>query len=192
MFGIYRAALAVAVLVDASSVATAQANGADTDASADQTTTVAANATGDVRVNEFLSYNPATKTANLRLVGGYDHTNSALNFNGGANGDQTVIMPVGWTVKASFVNKDGDLPHSVIIIDKVTPIPTMPPEPALPRAYTIKLEEGLTEGGTDLMTFKTSKAGQYWIFCGVPGHGVGGMYINLDVPESAKVPAYKM
>lgn len=184
MFRSYGAAVVLAVLLTIAPAASAQGNGGNKASSGA--------AAGDVKVNEFLSYNAASKTATLALIGGYDHTNSALNFNGGAKGNQTLVMPVGWTVKSSFVNRDGDLPHSAIVIDQVNPIPTMPPEPAFARAYTIKLEEGLSEGQTDGMTFKTSKVGKYWIFCGVPGHGVGGMYINLEVSDAAKVPAYKM
>ena len=145
-----------------------------------------------VKVNEFLSYDPATRTAALRLVAGYNQTNSALNLNGGAKGNQTIIMPVGWTVKSRFINQDGNLPHSAIVIESISPIPAMPPEPAFARAYTMKLEEGLTHGREDVMTFKATRPGDYWIFCGVPGHGVSGMYINFFVSESAKVPAYRM
>ena len=153
--------------------------------------TAGAVASDVVTVNEFLSYNPGTKTATLRLVAGYTQTNSSLNLNGGAKGNQTLIMPVGWTVKSRFITQDGHLPHSAIVIDSNSPIPAMPPEPAFARAYSLKLEEGLTQGREEVMTFKATRPGDYWIFCGVPGHGVSGMYINLDVSDSAKVPAYR-
>ncbi len=181
---IYRAALTLGTLLVLAPVAMAQGNRGGS--------TTAAAASGAVKVNDFLSYNPSTKTATLQLVSGFDGTNGGLNFNGGGKGSHTLIMPAGWTVKANFVNRDGNLPHSAIVIDMVSPIPAMPPEPGLARAYTIKLEEGLSAGQADEMTFKTSEPGKYLIFCGVPGHGVRGMWINLDVSGSAKQPAYKM
>ena len=181
---ICRAAVALAALLALAPVTMAQGNRGHRSS--------AAAASGEVKVNKFLSYNAPTRTATLQLISGYDHTNSALNFNGGAKGNHTVVMPVGWTVKSTFVNRDRNLPHSAIIIDQVSPIPPMPPEPAFTRAYTIKLEEGLSESETDELTFKTTRAGKFLIFCGVPGHGVGGMYINLEVSEFAREPAYRM
>jgi len=146
----------------------------------------------EVKVNEFLSYDPTAKRAALRLVGGHDKTNNSLNFNGGANGAHTITIPLGWTVRATFRNADRSLPHSAIVVEPVTPIPAVPPEPAFARAYTMKLEEGLRQGATDDVTFKASAPGKYWIMCGVPGHGVGGMYITLQVSQSATAPTYSM
>ena len=36
------------------------------------------------------------------------------------------------------------------------------------------------------MRFKAAPAGDYRIFCGVPGHGISGMYIGFSVKADAK------
>jgi sulfocyanin len=151
----------------------------------------AAIAARGVRVNEFLSYDADARTAILQVVGGYNGLNGALNFNGGAKGSQTITVPLGWKVQASFVNRDGDLPHSAIVVREVSPIPLESPPAAFPRAFTVKLEEGLQEGGADDMSFVANKEGRFLIFCGVPGHGQGGMWIYLVVSPSASAPSYQ-
>jgi len=85
----------------------------------------------------------------------------------------------------NFVNEDG-VPHSAEIIDAKKPVPNMAGEPAIPRAYTRKALEGLNQGETDDMRFKATPAGDYRIFCGVPGHGISGMYIGFSVKADAK------
>jgi sulfocyanin len=155
------------------------------------TSRAASGPVGQVRVNEFLAYDAGAKTATVQLVGGYNGLNGALNFNGGAKGSQTITVPLGWKVQASFVNRDGDLPHSAIVVREVSPIPLEAPPPAFPRAFTVKLEEGLQEGGTDDLSFVANKEGRFLIFCGVPGHGQGGMWIYLVVSPSASAPTYQ-
>jgi sulfocyanin SoxE-like protein len=144
-----------------------------------------------VRVNEFLAYDAGARTAILQIIGGYNGLNGALNFNGGAKGSQTITVPLGWKVQASFVNRDGDLPHSATVVREASPIPLEAPPPAFPRAFTVKLEEGLQEGGTDDLSFVANKEGRFLIFCGVPGHGQGGMWIYLLVSPSALAPTYQ-
>lgn len=144
-----------------------------------------------VRVNQFLSYDASKKTAYLELIGGFNGLNGALNFNGGAKGNQNVTIPLGWRVVTIFVNKDGDLPHSAAVINDVSPMPLTSPGPAFPRAFTVKLEEGLQESGSDDMSFTASKEGKFVIFCGVPGHGQGGMWIYLTVSAGAAAPTYQ-
>ena len=45
-------------------------------------------------------------------------------------------------------------------------------DPAIPRAYTNKVVEGLPQGATDVIRFTAPDSGTYRIFCGVPGHGL--------------------
>jgi len=81
------------------------------------------------------------------------------------------------------------LPHSAEVIKPQTPLPTQPVSPAISRAFTLKLAEGLPPQGTDVIRFEAQPAGDYLIFCGVPGHGAAGMWIRLRVSETAKTPA---
>jgi len=39
------------------------------------------------------------------------------------------------------------------------------------------------------MRFAAQPAGEYLIFCGVPGHGAAGMWIRLRVSATATTPA---
>ena len=45
-------------------------------------------------------------------------------------------------------------------------------DPAIPRAYTNKVVEGLPQGATDVMRFTAPDSGKYRIICGVPGHAL--------------------
>ncbi len=142
-----------------------------------------------VKVNEFLSYDPAAKTVSLKLFAAHGSVNGGMNFNGASNGGSTITIPVGWSVSWNFTNEDA-IPHSAIVLVNKMPLPAQPQEPAIPRAYTKDVTAGLPTNGTDQTTFKASPAGQYVIACGVPGHAPSGMWIHLDVSADAKVPSY--
>jgi sulfocyanin len=167
--------------------ATAAAPAASTSA----TSTAASSAASDssVKVNEFLSYDPAAKTVSLDVFAAHGSVNGGLNFNGASNGGSTIIVPVGWTVRWSFKNEDA-IPHSAIVLANKMPFPAQPQDPAIPRAYTSDVTAGLPTNGTDQTTFKASPAGQYLLACGVPGHAPSGMWIRFDVSADAKVPSY--
>jgi hypothetical protein len=137
----------------------------------------------------WLSFDPAAKTARFQLIAGLTGLNGALNFNGFRDGGLTLVIPVGWAAEISFRNHDGMLPHSAEVISPQNPLPSQPVSPAIPRAFTLKLAEGLPPQGTDIMRFAAKPAGEYLIFCGVPGHGAAGMWIHLRVSSTAQTPA---
>lgn len=137
----------------------------------------------------WLSFDPAAKTARFQLIAGLTGLNGALNFNGFRDGELTLVVPVGWTAEIAFKNHDGMLPHSAEVISPQTPLPTQPVSPAIPRAFTLKLATGLPPQGTDVMRFAAQPAGEYLIFCGVPGHGAAGMWIRLRVSATTQTPA---
>ena len=136
----------------------------------------------------WLSFDPASKTAKFQLIAGLTGANGALNFNGFRDGGLTLVIPVGWKTEIAFRNHDGMLPHSAEVISPQKPLPTQPVSPAIPRAFTLKLAEGLPPQGTDIMRFAAQPAGEYLIFCGVPGHGAAGMWIRLRVSATAHTP----
>jgi sulfocyanin len=142
------------------------------------------------KVNEYMSYDAAKKTVTLQVNAAEGSINGGMNFNGGARGDQTITIPVGWTVHMSFLNKDA-IPHSAIIIADTKPLPAIPQDPAMAGAYTSHVSDGLPTNGTDQSTFKTSKPGNYLLVCGVPGHAPSGMYVNFVVSADATAPSYK-
>ncbi len=141
----------------------------------------------------WMSADAATKTVWLRVVGAADGANGTMNFNGYGKGDMTVTVPLGWRVKIDFENKGlAALPHSLVILDEVSPLPIEDGKAAFPRALTIKLVEGLLAGEKDSVEFVANKEGRFLFFCGVTGHGVAGMWDYLVVSKDAAAPAVRV
>jgi len=136
----------------------------------------------------WLSFDKAAKTVRFQLIAGFTGLNGALNFNGFRDGELTLVVPLGWETKIEFRNHDGMLPHSAEVIAPQTPLPAQPVGPAIPRAFTLQLATGLPPEGTDVMRFAAQPAGEYLIFCGVPGHGASGMWIRFRVSATAQTP----
>ncbi len=137
----------------------------------------------------WLQVDTVTKTVTFQLVAGLTGLNGALNFNGFRDGGLTLTVPVGWTVVMHFRNHDGMLPHSAEVIPDTHPLPTGPVAPAFPRAFTLRLEQGLISEQTDDIRFVADKGGSYLIFCGVPGHGAAGMWVRFAVSGSVHRPS---
>jgi len=137
----------------------------------------------------WLTFDTAAKTVRFQLIAGLTGLNGALNYNGFRDGGLTLVVPIGWQTEIDFRNHDGMLPHSAEVIAPQTPLPTQPGDPAIPRAFTLRLSQGLPSEATDMMRFDAQLAGDYLIFCGVPGHGAAGMWIRLRVSATAKTPA---
>lgn len=139
----------------------------------------AAPAPGD----EWLSYDATTNTVTFELIAG------PFTFNGYRNGEGTLLVPAKANIIMHFVNKDGT-PHSAIVITGEGPIPNAADTPAIPRAYTNKVLEGLPQEGADVMRFSVPDSGTYRILCGVPGHGLSGMWIRLTADPRATQPGF--
>ena len=140
----------------------------------------------------WLTFDVAAKTVRFQLIAGLTGLNGALNFNGFRDGQLTLVVPVGWQTEIDFRNHDGVLPHSAEVIAPQTPPPALPGDPAIPRAFTLKLGQGLPSEATDDMRFAAQPAGDYLIVCGVPGHGAAGMWIRLRVSGTAKTPEFTL
>jgi sulfocyanin len=137
----------------------------------------------------WLHADTVAKTATFQLVAGLTGLNGALNFNGFRDGGLTLAVPLGWTVVMHFRNHDGMLPHSAEIIPDTHPLPTGPVAPAFPRAFTLRLDQGLISEQTDDLRFIADRGGSYLIFCGVPGHGAAGMWVRFAVLGSVTKPS---
>jgi sulfocyanin len=144
----------------------------------------------DVKVNQFMSYNPSTKTVNITAYAAFNSVQGGFNFNGGSNGSQTITVPAGWTVNIDVINKDA-IPHSAIIIANQMPLPNAPSTPAIERAYTSHLIDGLQpQNGEDTINITApSSPGKYLFACGVPGHATSGMWIYFAV-AAQPAPTY--
>jgi len=134
-------------------------------------------------VDEWLSYDAATNTVTFELIAG------PFAFNGYRDGGATLLVPSKATIVMNFVNKDGT-PHSAIVISGDGSIPNAPTDPAIPRAYTNKVLEGLPQEAKDVMRFPVPENGTYRIVCGVPGHGLSGMWIWLKADPAVKQPTF--
>lgn len=133
--------------------------------------------------DKFLKWDAGSKTATFELQAG------PFTFNGFSSGGGTLTLPPTANVVINFINKDGT-PHSAEVIPGEGAIPNQGGEPALPRAYTTKVLEGLPQEGTDNMKFTVPASGTYRIFCGVPGHGLSGMWIWMKIDPAAKTPSF--
>jgi plastocyanin len=131
----------------------------------------------------YVQYDPKTKTVTFRLVAG------PFQFNGYGNGGATLTVPPGTTNVWNFEQADGT-PHSAEVASGTGALPNSGGDPAIPRAYTNKVVEGLVQGATDVIRFTAPDSGSYRIICGVPGHALSGMWIWLKVDPAAKEPAF--
>jgi plastocyanin len=143
----------------------------------------AAAKTGD-KSTDLVKWDPSTKTTTFQLIAG------PFVFDGYGNGQATLVVPSSSTVVWNFVNEDGT-PHSAELIDDKDPMPNAGGEPAIPRAYTKKVVEGLPQGAKDVVRFSVPESGKYRIFCGVPGHGLSGMWIRMRVDPAATTPTFE-
>ena len=178
--------LTLALLIGATSIACAQAK--DTTSHA----THAAAATGAASAqpgSQWLSFDAATNTVTFQLAAGAPGAAGPFNFNGYTNGDAALVVPPKARVVVNFVNEDGT-PHSAEIISGTGPIPNMGGDPVIPTAYTRDVTQGLPQFGKDVLRFTAPDQGEYRIFCGVPGHGLSGMWIWFKVDPRAKVPSF--
>jgi Sulfocyanin (SoxE) domain len=144
---------------------------------------------GAAATNSIVTVDKAPKTVDLNLVSSDMNTNSGLNFNGYANGGLVVTVPAGWTVKVTYTNKES-MNHSVGITTWAAKNSTGTFPAAFPNSIGPKFQNGIGSSDPALTySFKTTnKAGKYAIVCGIPGHAVGGMYDELDVSTTEKMP----
>jgi len=149
-------------------------------------------AQGSPQTPTWMKTDPQAKVVKLDIVAGFNANNGALNFNGYYVGDMSVVVPVGWIVDMVFKNQDAMLPHS-LLVTKPYPPDQMPQqagvnEVAIPRAYTVNPEEGIPAPNGDTVRFQVKQPGQFYFFCGAPGHGQGGMWTKLVVDAATPLP----
>ena len=129
---------------------------------------------------QWLKVDSASKTVEFAFLAGLTTLSSGLNFNGFKQGGLVLTVPLRWTVVLHFENRDPALPHSAEVIP-AGDIPTGPVIPAFMRAATRALDVGLASGEKQDVRFVAATAGEYVIFCAVPGHGAAGMWMRLSI-----------
>ena len=137
----------------------------------------------DTADSQLVSFDAASNTVTFKLVAG------PFDWNGFGNGQATLTVPPKSSIVVNFVQDDGT-PHSAEVASGEGPLPNSGGNPAIPRAYTNKVVEGLPQGATDVMKFSVPDSGKFRIICGVPGHATGGMWIWMVIDPSAKTPSF--
>lgn len=137
--------------------------------------------------SDWVHWDPVTKTAVVSLVAGQESRNGGWNFNGLISGEATVTVPLGAKVLIELANRDGNL-HSVGLVEVMPKVPSSgdAAKPVYPGAFTVPFTRGMSRGKSDRFTFTASRAGRFWLLCGVAPHGVGGMWLYLEVVKGAK------
>ena len=143
-------------------------------------------------IPSWMKADAASKTVSIEFVAGWNANNGALNYNGYYKGDMTIVIPAGWTVDVNFRNQDGMLPHSVVATKPFPPdkIPAQAGvgEIAINKAYSNDPESGMMADHHEELRFNARDAGQFWLLCGVTGHGLQGMWVKLSVEAQADAP----
>ena len=155
------------------------------------TTDASAQAEGRKRISpDWASVDSASQRVQLDIVAGKTTANSGWNFNGYANGEMTIAIPLGWQVQIHFTNNDGNYPHSVGVIEIEDQMPGSGDQAkiAFPRAFSLQFSRGLFAPKEDTFDFKVNKTGKFWLFCGVPPHGQAGMWDYFVVSDEISVP----
>jgi sulfocyanin len=152
----------------------------------------AAGAAEERMVPTWMTVDVGAHKMTMDVVAGFNPNNSNWNFNGYYDGDMTVVVPEGWQVEITLTNRDGGLPHSLVVMadpgSDNLPLQAGREQAALPRAYSRSPEQGISAGDLDTIAFKTNKTGDFLWFCGVPGHGQSGMWIRFAVRGDAETP----
>ncbi|MXW66831.1 MAG: multicopper oxidase domain-containing protein [Gemmatimonadales bacterium] len=154
-------------------------------------TEAAAAASGPMAV-DWISVDDGARTVTIDLVAGSTDANNRWNFNGYANGEATIVVPVGYAVTVNFENRDPVNYHSFSVLQRATSYPaifddaTPVFEGAVTSNATSMTEATAPGGGTESISFTASTAGEYALVCPVPAHAVTGMWIGFDVSDSGE------
>jgi uncharacterized cupredoxin-like copper-binding protein len=132
----------------------------------------------------WVAVDSAARTVTLTLEAGPGST-GGTTLNGYHGGAVQVVVPLDWTVKWVWVNRDSSANHSLVVMAEREKLPTEGGRPALENAMSRAVITGLKPGQRDLTTFVAEQAGWYWMLCGVPGHAIAGEWIGLKVDREA-------
>jgi Sulfocyanin (SoxE) domain len=101
-------------------------------------------------VPSWMTADAAAQKATMDVVAGFNPNNSNWSFNGYYEGDMTVVVPEGWRVEITFANRDGDVPHSlVVMVDPARTTYRSRPAASRPRSrgtYSRSPEQGISAG----------------------------------------------
>lgn len=136
---------------------------------------------------DWIAVDDAARTVTVSLVAGETDANNRWNFNGHANGEATVVVPLGYTVTVNFENRDPAHRHGAGVLARMASYPPYFDEAtpvfdgAITASATSMTDATAPGGGSESITFVASKAGEYALVCPVPANAVTGMWIGFEV-----------
>jgi hypothetical protein len=143
-------------------------------------------------VPSWMTVDAGAQKVTMDVIAGFNPHNSSWNFNGYYEGGMTVVVPEGWRIEITLSNRDGDVPHSLVVMadpgEADLPLQAGREQAAFARAYSRSPEQGISAGDQDVVSFKADEVGEYLWFCGVPGHGQSGMWTRFAVRGDADAP----
>jgi sulfocyanin len=144
-------------------------------------------------VPSWMTIDPGANKVEMDVVAGSNPNNNNWNFNGYYEGGLTVVVPEGWRVEIGFTNRDANYPHSLVVIDDPGSEDALPEqagreEVAIKRAYSKSPIEGIFSDEKDTISFKAAPAGDYLLYCGVPKHGLSGMWVYFKINADTEQP----
>ena len=137
------------------------------------------------RVSSRLAYSSAQRVAWI----GVDADARAMSFNTAANGGETFVVPLGWTVEIRLRNGDA-APHSARVVSARDTMPLTMPGAVFAGAESANAEAGLAYGRSEVFRFVADRPGSFLIACAVPGHAAAGMYVKLLVQADVSAPSW--
>lgn len=132
----------------------------------------------------WVAVDSAGRTVSLALEAVPGGPGGIATLSGMHHGGTQLVVPLGWTVKWTWTNRDSTA-HSLVVMAEREKLPSEGGRPALENALSRAVLAGLKPGQRDLATFVAEPAGWYWILCGVPSHAIRGEWIGLKVDPAA-------
>lgn len=142
-------------------------------------------APGQAPLPGWIAVDSAATTVTLTLDALPGGPEGIATLNGFHHGAVQLVVPLNWTVKWTWVNRDSAQSHSLVVMAEREKLPLEGGRPALDNAMSRAVTAGLKTGQRDLTTFVADQAGWYWMLCGVPGHALRGEWIGLKVDRDA-------
>jgi hypothetical protein len=131
------------------------------------------------------------RTVALALAARGGGPDGIATLNGYHHGSHQIVVPLGWTVRWTWVNEDSTASHSLVVMAEREKLPAQGGAPAFENALTRAVLQGLKPGQQDRTTFVADRAGWYWMLCGVPGHAIRGEWMGLWVGRDVAVPGVR-
>ncbi len=136
----------------------------------------------------WISVDSAGRTVDLVLEAAPGGPDGSATLSGMHHGGVQLVVPLGWTIRWTWTNRDSSQAHSLVVMAEREKLPTEGGRPSIENALSRAVRAGLKPGQRDLATFVAEPAGWYWVLCGVPDHAIRGEWIGLKIdPEAAGV-----